>query len=391
MKKITVGLIGAGGIALSQHLPNLTRAPHVNFKWVCDLSRKRLEYAQKYYCVPNATTNVNDILSDSEVGMLLIATREDMQAQLTIKALQAGKHVYVEKPLAATPEMCEQVVAAQKKSGKNVAVGFNRRLSPAYLKAKEIVNTRGGAKNIFYRIADNFWQWGKMHDYPPRSRILHEVCHIFDIIRFFTGSDAQSVYCIDSRSDDEIITLKMQNGAIATILSSGYSQTDMPKEHIEIILGNKGGIIVDDFVELHQYGSTEFKPRYTFAGHTHTQCDFTHKYMYEELGLQAHEALRRILWKKRKQLANDEFDETMTGLAELKLFLCGRENETSLNENYLCNKGWLDAVEHFACSCLNGTLPGTATANDGLAANIIVNAVIESRKNGMPVHIENLS
>jgi predicted dehydrogenase len=385
VEKIVVALIGAGGISRSQHLPNLSRAPHIDFQWVCDLDREKLDYAQKHYHVPKATTNIDEILADRKVGMVLVATREDMQAPLTIQALQAGKHVYVEKPLATSPDMCEQVVEAQEKSGKNVAVGFNRRLSPAYRKAKEIMDARGGASNIFYRISDNYWQWSQRFGYEPGTRVVHEVCHIFDIIRFFTGSDVAGVYCVESRSDDEIITLKMRNNAVATIMDSGYTHTDMPKEHLEVILGDKGGLIVDDFIELKQYGSLKFEPRYTFAGHTHTQCEYTHKYLYEELGLQAHEAMRRVLWKKRLQWENGEFGEETPGLEELKRFLIGRKDEMATNANYISNKGWLDAVEHFAQCCLSGAVPSTATAGDGAAASLIAQAAIESRGSGKPV------
>ena len=385
MQRLTVALVGAGGISRSQHLPNLTRAPHVNFQWVCDLDREKLEYAQKHYDVPKATTKIDDVLADPDVGALLVATREDMQAQLAVRALEAGKHVYVEKPLATTPEECEKVVEAQEKSGKNVAVGFNRRLSPAYLKAKEIIDARGGATNIYYRIADNYWLWSQRFGYEPGTRVLHEVCHIFDIIRFLTGSDAASIYCVESRSDDEIITLKMRDGAVATILNSGYTYTDLPKEHLEVILGDKGCVIVDDFVELKQYGSLEFEPRYTFAGHTHTQCDYTHKFLYEELGLQAHEAMRRMLWIKRMQLENGEFGEDTPGLDEMKRFLLGRKHEMALNSNYVSNKGWLNAVDHFARCCLEGTEPRTATAKDGLAASCMGSASMESRTSGKPV------
>src|SRR5512138_3338129 len=106
----TFGIIGAGGIAQSQHLPNLTRAPHVRLKTVCDLRADVLHSMQAKYRVPHATTSHKELLADPEIQAVVIATREDAHAPLTIEALRAGKHVYVEKPLAETPEACAAVV-----------------------------------------------------------------------------------------------------------------------------------------------------------------------------------------------------------------------------------------------------------------------------------------
>ena len=135
MKQAVFGIIGVGNIAQSQHLPNLARAPHINLKTVCDLRKDVLEQMQKKYGVPEAETDHKKLLSDPEIDAVVIATKSDMQAPLSVEALEAGKHVYVEKPLAETPDDVEAVVAAQKASGKMACVGFNRRMAPAYRKA----------------------------------------------------------------------------------------------------------------------------------------------------------------------------------------------------------------------------------------------------------------
>jgi predicted dehydrogenase len=130
MKRVVFGLIGAGGIAQSQHLPNLARAPHAFLKTLCDVREDVLGQMRQKYAVPHATTDYRSLLADPEIDAVVVATREDAQAPLTIEALRAGKHVYVEKPLAETSAACADVVAAQRDSGRFVAVGFNRRFAP---------------------------------------------------------------------------------------------------------------------------------------------------------------------------------------------------------------------------------------------------------------------
>jgi predicted dehydrogenase len=246
MERVVFGLIGAGGIAQAQHLPNLARAPHTFLKTLCDVREETLERMQRKYTVPHATTDHRRLLSDPEIQAVVVATREDMQAPVTIEALRAGKHVYVEKPLAQTSEACDDVVAAQRESGRFVAVGFNRRFAPAYRKAREIVLAEGGARNLHYRISDEYWRWGK--GYPPGVRVIHEVCHIFDLLRWITDSEVASVYCVASRPDDEAIVLRFHSGCVASIMSSGYATMDLPKERLEVIT-EKGAVTVEDFVE----------------------------------------------------------------------------------------------------------------------------------------------
>lgn len=234
MQQSVFAVIGCGGISRSQHLPNLSWAPHARLKTVCDLREDAARTAQKKYNVPVCQTDHRKVLADPEIDAVVVATRDDTHASLTLEALQAGKHVYVEKPLAQNASDCNAVVRAQTEADKHVAVGFNRRFAPAYCKAKELLAAHGGPWNIYYRITDQYsLMWGK--DFPPGLRVFHEVCHVFDVLRWFVGSEPVSVYSVASRGDDEVFVLHFASGPIATILSSGYATADLPKESIEII------------------------------------------------------------------------------------------------------------------------------------------------------------
>ena len=376
MERAVFGIIGAGGIAQSQHLPNLTRAPHVRLKAVCDLDAAKLRAAQQKYGIPEATADHAALLADEEIHAVVVATREDQQARLSLEALRAGKHVYVEKPVGGTPEEVEQVVAAQRETGRFVAVGFNRRFAPAYRKAHELIGAHGGAHNIHYRISDEYWDWGR--SYPPGVRLIHEICHVFDVIRWLTGSDAESVYCVASRPDDEVIALKMRSGCVASIMNSGYVTVDLPKERLEAVT-ERGAVTVEDFVELRTYGLAGCEAVYRFAGHSHPDREMTHKFLLARTGEDGLRALRRMAWELRERVRDAGQDDAEA--REIRRYL----GERAMTWNYMMDKGWLAAVDHFAQCVLSGAEPENATASDALAASRLARAAIESRETGRPV------
>jgi len=379
MEQAVFGLIGAGHLANAQHLPNLIWAPHVRFKMVCDLREELASAAQKKYNIPCMATDHRKVLADAEIDAVVICTKDEAHAPLTVEALEAGKHVYVEKPLADTRAACESVVAAQKKAGRHVAVGFNRRFSPAYRKAKELLDAHGGAWNIHYRLADSYrYTWGK--DYPLGSRIFHEVCHIFDLLRWLTGSEPESVYCVQSRADDEVIAIRFASGTVASIMSSGYATRDLPKESLEII-AEEGGLIVENFVEMWTYGFPEAEDDYRFAGHVHPDRDFTHRWMFREIGAPAMRALYKRQWTLHE------------GKDRLRIEAIDAAPEKELAEhhaprgNYDVDKGWRQAIDHFAECVAEGRTPETATARDGLIAHHMAEAAARSRQTGGPVRL----
>ena len=369
------GIIGVGGIAQSQHLPNMVRAPHIRLKTLCDLKEDLLSEMQQRFNAPEAVTDYKKLLTDPEIDAVIVATKEDIQASLSVDVLNADKHVYTEKPLANNPEDVEAVVSAQRQSGKLAGVGFNRRMAPAYVKAKDILYADGGPRNIHYRLADEYWTWGK--SLPPGFRVIVEVCHIFDLLRWFTNSNPISIYCIDSRDDDEVITLKFESGCVVSIMNCGYMTMDMPKEHIELV-SELGGIIVEDFAECRTYGYKNFDHVYRFAGHTKPERDATHKYLLEKDGAHALCTLRRMGWEIRERYKREQSRDDLIDSAELKIFA----EDRSPDWNYMVDKGWMRAIDHFAECILDGGELKIATAEDGLWASRMSAAAVKSRASG---------
>lgn len=373
-KSVTFGLIGLGGISQSQHIPNLLKAQRIQLKTVCDLKQELVEDTCGKWGIANGTTDLEQILNDPEIDAVLIATRPDSHLELTLRALDAQKHVYVEKPLAESVEECCKIVQARQRSGKIVAVGFNRRMAPSIQMAKKIALRHGGFKNIHYRLSDAFYIWGA--DFEPGTRALHEVSHIFDLLRFLCESEVKSVFCASSRYDDESMILTFESGTVASIMSSGFVQYDMPKERFEGIL-NIGAITIEDFVEMRTYGLDDCEPRICFEGHSHPFRDQIHKYLFKE-GAEISESIRRhfnrLFWRLRSLQENEINSPERYELEQIV-------HHKWPMINYMMDKGWLASLEHFANVILGNEKMQMATAEDGLEATKIALAAIRSRQN----------
>ncbi|MDZ4198710.1 MAG: Gfo/Idh/MocA family oxidoreductase [Kiritimatiellia bacterium] len=383
--KVRLAVIGCGGLAQSQHIPNLFKLDNAVLHTLCDVRSDVLNQVGDQYGVARRETDHRKVLADPEVDGVLVVTREDQHVPLTLEALAAGKHVYVEKPLAETEEDCARVTAAQKTAGKIVAVGMNRRMAPAYRYARDLLWKHGGPRALSYRIADSYClDWGKSKGYPAGARVVHEVCHIFDILRFFTKSDAVSVYCAASRDDEEMIVLRFASGAVATIFSSGYVQSDMPKEHFEAT-AEVGGLIVQDFCEIRQYSLDDDAPlRRTFTGHSHPLHDSITEPLLLELGAEGMQAVRRICLNAQKEWSRltAEGNTDSAEYRRLKAF-----TERMPLRSYFMDKGWRPALEDFAEAIRTGREFAGASAHDGLQATRITQAVIRSRDTGEVVFL----
>jgi predicted dehydrogenase len=320
------------------------------------------------------------VLNNPEIDGVVIATREDMHVPLAIEALNAGKHVCVEKPLAETPDECAKVIAAQETSGKKLLVGMNRRMAPAYKDAKAILNRNGGAKALYYRIADAYAiDWGK--DYGFGKRLIHEVCHIFDICRFMTNSEVESVYCLSTRPDEENIVLQFESGATGMILSTGYAPWETPKEHLEAI-AEVGVLTIDEFSELNVYGMPGEVFNKKYPGHSHVEREQSHVNWIGETGLSGVVGLRRMLANYQREV--EAIDHNTEEYRRKRNFL----DYHLPHINYSVDKGWLGAMEHFADVIINNVPVEAATAKDALAAARITRAAVISRAEKRIVQLE---
>ncbi len=252
---VRVGLIGAGGYAKAMLLPNF-KAAGAEFQSIATASgvtaRAVGEQNGFRFCVSNAV----EVIDDEPTNLIVIATRHDTHAQLAQRALERGRHVFVEKPLALNEEELAGVLTAAEQSQGHLMVGFNRRFSPLALEARELFADRGAPLSINYRVNAGRAPQGHWALDPKEGggRIIGEVCHFIDFIHFITGSLTTRVYAEaistgnqDVNNEDSVfITLRLADGSNASIAYLAEGDRALPKERIEIFGGGKS-FVIDDF------------------------------------------------------------------------------------------------------------------------------------------------
>ena len=189
-----VALVGASNIARWAHMPSLPKGSGVSLQAVYSASGARgKNYAQRFGA-RYSTSDYECILADPDVDAVLITTRNQHHARQALAALKAGKHVFVEKPMALTEQECRLLVQATGASGRVLTVGFNRRFAPDYRKQKEYLGRRKGPAVIHCRmnspgISGTYW----MADPSIGGAILGEACHFVDLMYWLLDSEPVSV------------------------------------------------------------------------------------------------------------------------------------------------------------------------------------------------------
>lgn len=158
MKSINVGVIGTGSIS-AMHLQSYQKHANANLLAVCDLNEERAQRAAEKYGATKVFTDYNELLADPEIDAVSICTCNNTHAEISIAALNAGKHVLVEKPLCRTVEEALQVQEAVKSSGKLLQVGFVRRYDPNAQMLREFAD-KGEFGDIYFAKASSVRRLG---------------------------------------------------------------------------------------------------------------------------------------------------------------------------------------------------------------------------------------
>ncbi len=261
---INIALIGSGAFATSVHMPNISRLSNkYNFHAVMNRTGKSAKYAAQTYGAKYATTNYCDILNDKDIDAVLIATGHDSHADLTLQALNANKHVFVEKPLAVNEvdlQKIEEFYKNEKQSKSPVLfTGFNRRFSPYSNEIRKHTNNRINPLFIQYRM--NAGYLDKDHwVHKDGGRIIGEGCHIIDLMTSFINDEIVSISSESlsptndylSSADNKSILLKYKDGSVANIQYFSNGGKKLSKEYMELHFDSKS-IIMDDYKSLTGY------------------------------------------------------------------------------------------------------------------------------------------
>lgn len=263
----TVALVGAGNFGGRVTAPAL-KAAGAMLKTIVSQSGVSGVIEGRKAGFASAATDIGEILSDTTIDTVVIATRHDSHASLTMRALQAGKHVFVEKPLAIFEHELDEIkntLASIEKVGamRQLMVGFNRRFSPFSVRMKLLLDTVREPKALIAIInagAIPSGHWTQDRE-QGGGRIVGEACHFIDLMRFFVGAPIVSIAATrfgrpgaDGVAEDKMtITISFEDGSIATVHYFANGPKSLAKERYEAFAGGRF-IRLDNFRRIETIG-----------------------------------------------------------------------------------------------------------------------------------------
>ncbi len=249
---IGVAVIGAGAFAQAFHLPNLQRIEGCHLEAVAARTGSSAKQTGERFGARYCTTDLDAILADPKVHAVVIATRHNLHASQALAALDAGKHVFVEKPMALTVADCEAICTKAADKGLLVSVGFNRVFSPHARAAKAVLSKVPGPKQVLYRCnagprAADHWS---LDPEVGGGRILGEAVHFVDFCCWLLEAEPVSIVAQAAGNapdrNDLTTLMRFPSGSLATIIYCTSGSPNSGKERIEVY-GGGGSISIDDF------------------------------------------------------------------------------------------------------------------------------------------------
>ena len=241
--RLAIGFIGAGNYASSMLLPNLARLDKAHLAHVATTRSLSAVNAQRRFGFTTASTNADAVFEDATLDAIFIVTRHHSHADLVCRALETGKAVFVEKPLALTRDELDRIVEVIANTGNDrLMVGFNRRFAPLLTQMKSQFGLAGSSSVTRYLVnagplaADSWYG----NDSLEGSRFTGEGGHFIDTLSWWAGSLPEEIYAVKGPEKDDVqITVRFQNGSsgVITYVTAGNSR--YPKETLDVAAGGR--------------------------------------------------------------------------------------------------------------------------------------------------------
>ncbi len=259
-KKGVIGIIGAGNFTSSTLMPNLKKVK-ADVKYIASSGGLSSTIMAKKYGITNSTTNYLEILADENVDLVLITTQHNTHARMVAEIANAGKSVFVEKPLALSEKELSEVLESYQKNNINISVGFNRRFAPLTIQMKKALGNDETPLNIIATMNAGFIPkdvW--VHDMQVGGgRIIGEACHYIDLCSYLAGSKVNTV-CMNAMgknpaldTDNASILLKYENGSTAVINYFANGSKSYSKERVEVY-SQERTMVMDNWRKLKFHG-----------------------------------------------------------------------------------------------------------------------------------------
>ncbi len=260
-EKLRIGVIGAGSFC-RWHLDGINNSEHSEAVVVCDLDIEKAKLRAKQYGVAEYCSDYKEILAREDIDAVTLPLPDQEHCKIACDALRAGKHVLCEKPMALDLDECKEMVRVARETGKQLMVGQIGRYTPAFIKAKELLES-GAIGDLFFieseyahdysRIpgstyGDNTIPWRKTAEREP---ILGGGCHAIDLIRMIAGDPVEVFAYANNKSlvdwpihDTCVGIMKFDNGVIGKVFNSHGCKREYTMR--SLLYGTKGTIIFDN-------------------------------------------------------------------------------------------------------------------------------------------------
>ncbi|RJP51379.1 MAG: hypothetical protein C4557_08120 [Anaerolineaceae bacterium] len=255
---VKLGVLGAGLFANSTLLPVLKNNKDFQLVGIASSGGLHAQHSGKKFGFQYATSSEDEIINDPNINTVAILTRHDTHADLVMKALKAGKHVFVEKPLAITPEQLNKVEKQLRITNHGLlTVGFNRRFAPLIQNLKSQIVNRNEPLHAHYRVNAGFIPANHWTQDPAigGGRIIGEACHFIDVLTFLVGTAPVSVSAHalpngGKYSEDNVsMTFTFPDGSLGVVDYLANGDKSMPKERLEVFCEGMVAVL-DDYVSL---------------------------------------------------------------------------------------------------------------------------------------------
>lgn len=254
MSTLKVGLMGCGRIAQSVHLSVLTHLPEVELVALAEADPERLKKARRL--VPKAVVfdHYEKLSKMKEVEAVIICLPNDLHAEAAIASLQQGKHVYLEKPLATSPEQARRVLEVWQSTQLVGMIGFNYRFNPLYRATQQYLQAGSlgklvGGRSIFSTTGRNLPNWLQTRS-TGGGVLLDLASHHTDLVRFFFGQEVREVFAslrsLHSEDDSAMLQLKLSDGLM---VQSFFSISSIEEDRFEVY-GRTRKLFVDRYLSL---------------------------------------------------------------------------------------------------------------------------------------------
>lgn len=262
--KISVGLIGAGNFVRSTLLPIMSKTGLFNFRGIATTGGIGSSQATSNTPFEYATNDYHELLNDESIDLIIISTNHNTHGSLVVDALNAGKHVYCEKPLCLKREELQMIQEAYEQSKGELFCGMNRRYAPLIQSIRKKLHTTEIPAVYDYivnagMIPTTHWTQDEM---VGGGRIIGEAIHFIDTIQYLDGSELEEVkvsYASNPaypNKDNALITIRFASGAIGNIVYTSMGSKKYPKEQLRVF-SNGSVFEMNNYVKMHKYGSSK--------------------------------------------------------------------------------------------------------------------------------------